>query len=64
MDLLQYQSNIGKYKSIGYVVEHIFEGEYALMMRNGWEDKVRVYEDGSLWEMDSHTGEYIKTERK
>jgi hypothetical protein len=50
---------VEQYESKGWREECHFPGEYVLLM-NERLDKVRVYENGAVWESDPDTGEYIK----
>jgi hypothetical protein len=51
--------SIESYLERGFKVEHKFPGEYVLLRDEHW-NKVRVYENGTVWETNS-SGEYVKT---
>jgi len=51
---------IEKYKDLGYTEEHIFPGEYVLLLDPKTLHKVRIYENGSVWVSDKLTGKYNK----
>jgi len=50
--------SIEAWKKKGYTEEHVFPGEYTLLMNPTTFDRVRVYENGQVWMTDLKTGMY------
>jgi hypothetical protein len=46
------------WKEKGFTQIHLFKGEYILLINPHTFDKVRIYEDGSVWVSNPETGEY------
>lgn len=53
---------ISKYKRKGYTEEYQFPGEYLLLVNPETLNRVRVYENGQIWEQ-GRTGEYVCVHR-
>jgi hypothetical protein len=52
-------SLVSYYENLGFRIDHIFAGEYTLM-RDLRFNRVRLYENGDIWETNHFTGGYIK----
>jgi hypothetical protein len=56
------EKKVKEWEAQGFKVNTVFPCEYALLLNKNL-DKVRIYEDGSVWATDTKTGEYTKVRK-
>ena len=47
-----------RWKEKGFVWEHVFPGEYVLLMHPKTLERVRIYDNGVVWIQNTQTGVY------